>query len=115
MCGHVFGLLARDIVRWPWWFPLVRLPDQENELCAPTMLQASRTDPRAFASQPSHPRFGDRLMIETPGLSGHGAPVDGAVAHNGEGDPCELVRYRHSDKFERLVSMSFAAHVLSRS
>jgi len=25
------------------------------------MLQASRTDPRAFASQRSHPRFGDRL------------------------------------------------------
>jgi hypothetical protein len=29
-------------------------------------------------------------------------PVDRAIAHEGEGDPCKLVRYRHSDKFERL-------------
>ena len=64
------------------------------------MLQASRTDPRAFASQRSHPRFGDRRMIETPGLSGHGAPVDGAIAHNGEGDPCELIGDRYRDKLE---------------
>src|ERR1700729_3875293 len=64
------------------------------------MLQVSRTDPRAFASQRSHPRFVDRLTIETPGLSGHGAPVDGAIAHNGEGDPCELIGDRYRDKLE---------------
>lgn len=38
--------------------------------------------------------------IETPGLSGYGAPVDGAIAHNGEGDPCELISDRDCDKLE---------------
>jgi len=33
---------------------------------------------------------------------GHGASVDGNIAHDGEGNPCELVRDRYSDKLERL-------------
>ena len=39
-------------------------------------------------------------MIETPGLSGPGAPVDGAIAHNGKGDPCELIGDRYCNKLE---------------
>ena len=39
-------------------------------------------------------------MIETRGLSGLGAPVDGAIAHNGEGDSCELIGDRYRDKLE---------------
>src|ERR1700733_8940970 len=35
-------------------------------------------------------------------LSGHGMPVDRAIAHEGEGDPCKFVCYRHSNQLERL-------------
>jgi hypothetical protein len=79
------AFLARDIARWPygfrWFICLIKRTSFALRLCC------RLHEPILVRSHHNvvNPRFVDRLMIETPGLSSHGAPVDGAIAHNGEG------------------------------
>ena len=80
------------------------MPDQENELEAPTMLQASGQFPVTHIRSLSPPISiaGDGRRLKVGRLAGGSLAIVIIVSHDGEGDGRQLVCERDGDEPEGL-------------